>query len=126
MALRNMRVDDLYMFLKHEGFDVYFPSQKLGDCVKEYIVVKKGESVPHLTFSSIVDIYLIMCYVPKFRYSDMEKLTFRVKKAMKKAYPLFIENGIETPSYYDDNIKAHMVSIEYKNYKKNYNLSDYY
>ena len=37
---------------------------------------------------------------------------------MKKLMPMLKPNGMQTPSYYDDTYKAHMVSISYTNYKK--------
>ena len=59
-----------------------------------------------------------MCYVPKTQYSKLEPLVQRVKKAMKGLEPLIVPYGSQTPSYYDDGLKAHMISIEYVNYKK--------
>ena len=41
-----------------------------------------------------------------------------MKAAMKGLEPMIVPYGNQTPSYYDDSVKAHMVSIEYKNYKK--------
>jgi hypothetical protein len=59
-----------------------------------------------------------MCYVPKQSYSTLEPMVQEVKEHMKELVPIFHPQGQETPSYYDDSVKAHMVSIEYKNYKK--------
>ncbi len=112
------RLMDLYQHLKDNGFDVYMPAIKSGECTSPYIVIKNDGGTKHSSFSSNVDLYSIMCYVPKQSYSKLEPLVQSVKTAMKDLVPLFHPNGQETPSYYDDSVKAHMVSIEYKNYKK--------
>ena len=95
------RWQDIYLHLKKSGFDVYSPGVKTGDCTKEYI-----------------DLYAVMCYVPKQAYSTLEPLVQKVKKAMKELEPMIMPYGSQTPSYYDDSYKAHMISIEYKNHKK--------
>ena len=64
------------------------------------------------------DLYAVMCYVPKQAYSTLEPLVQKVKKAMKELEPMIMPYGSQTPSYYDDSYKAHMISIEYKNHKK--------
>lgn len=109
---------DLFNHLDKEGFDVYFPGTKTGECTSSYIVVKSDTSSKHQTFSTNVDIYSVMIYVPKMQYSTLGDIVADVEKSMKKIEPLFRPNGNKTPSYYDDDTKSHMVSIEYKNYKK--------
>jgi beta-galactosidase GanA len=112
------RWQDLYKHLQSKGYDVYSPFQKEGDCITPYIVVKNSGSSQHRSFSTDVDLYTIMCYVPRDEYSKLETFVVNVKKAMKDIYPLFIPTGSQTPSFYDDTYKAHMISIDYKNYKK--------
>lgn len=112
------RWQDIFRHLKSAGFDVYSPGAKTGECLTEYIVVKNNGSARHAVVSSDNDYYSVMCYVPKDKYSSLEPLVQRVKKTMKGLEPMILPNGMQTPSYYDDTYKAHMVSIEYKNYKK--------
>lgn len=112
------RWQDIFECLKNRGFDVYSPGMKAGECVSEYIVVKNDGASRHLSFSTNVELYAIMCYVPKNRYSSLETLVQRVKNCMKELEPMILPYGSQTPSYYDDSLKAHMVSIEYKNYRK--------
>ena len=100
------------------GFAVYAPSTKMGDCTSEYIVVRNDGSTRNTNASTDNDLYAVMCYVPKMRYSTLEPMVQRVKAAMKGLEPMIVPYGNQTPSYYDDSVKAHMVSIEYKNYKK--------
>lgn len=115
---KDSRWQDIFLNLKKQGFDVYSPGIKTGECVSEYVVVKNDGSSKHTSFSTDVDLYAVMCYVPKNKYSSLEPLVQRVKNAMKRLEPMIKPYGIQTPSYYDDSYKAHMVSIEYKNYKK--------
>lgn len=112
------RWQDIHLHLKKEGFDVYPPGIKVGDCTKEYVVVKNDGSTRHTGISTDDDFYAVMCYVPKQSYSRLERLVQEVKVAMKKMEPMILPYGSQTPSYYDDSVKAHMISIEYKNYKK--------
>lgn len=112
------RWQDIFMHLQNSGFDVYSPGTKVGECISEYLVVKFDGSSKHVSFSTDNDLYSIMCYVPKDKYSLLEPLIQKVKKAMKGLKPMILPNGNQTPSYYDDSLKAHMVSITYKNYKK--------
>lgn len=112
------RWQDIFLHLQSAGFDVYPPAVKAGECQAEYIVVKNDGSSKHMSFSTDVDLYAIMCYVPKESYSSLEPFVQRVKNSMKGLEPMIKPYGSQTPSYYDDSLKAHMVSIEYKNYKK--------
>ena len=109
----------IHRHLKEKGFDVYAPATKLGECVSPYIVVKNDGGSMHQSFSTDVDLYSIMCYVSKSNYCDLEEYVQSVKLVMKELYPMIIATGAQTSSYYDDGIKAHMISVGYKNYKKN-------
>lgn len=115
---KDSRWQDIFTHLKKAGFDVYSPGMKIGECTSEYLVVKNDGSSKHISFSTDVDLYAVMCYVPKGKYSSLEPLVQRVKNSMKGLEPMIKPYGSQTPSYYDDSYKAHMVSIEYKNYKK--------
>lgn len=112
------RLQDIYLHLQSKGFEVYMPETKIGECKAPYIVVKNDGSSEHASFSTDVDLYAIMVYVPKQAYSKLEPLTMAVKAAMKELRPMIVPYGSQTSSYYDDGAKAHMTSIEYKNYKK--------
>lgn len=113
------RWQDLFLHLKKEGFEVYPPANKTGECKSEYVVVKNDGSNSSNAFSFDNDLYSIMCFVPREKYSSLEPFVQRIKKSMTKLNPLFLPYGLQTPSYYDDTVKAHMVSISYKNYKTN-------
>lgn len=115
---KDSRWQDIFAHLKGAGFDVYSPGMKTGECTSEYLVVKNDGSSKHASFSTDIDLYAVMCYVPKEKYSTLEPLVQRVKNSMKGLEPMIKPYGSQTPSYYDDSYKAHMISIEYKNYKK--------
>ena len=112
------RWQDIFNHLDSAGFDVYPPGVKLGDCKSEYVVIRNDGSVKNNNASTDDDMYAVMCYVPKMGYSKLEPLVQRIKAAMKGLEPMIVPYGSQTPSYYDDSVKAHMVSIEYKNHKK--------
>lgn len=65
-----------------------------------------------------------MCYVPQNNYSELEQFVLDVKKTMRNIFPLVLYAGNETPSYYDDSNKSHMVSFQYYGIRKieNWNL----
>lgn len=115
---KESRWQDIFLHLKNAGFDVYSPGVKVGECESEYLVIKNDGSSKHVSFSTDIDLYAVMCYVPKQKYSALEPFVQKVKKSMKELEPMIKPYGSQTPSYYDDSVKAHMVSIEYKNYKK--------
>ena len=73
----------IFRHLKKEGFEVYSPGMKTGECTSKYIVVKNDGSSRHTSFSTDVDLYAVMCYVPKDNYSELESYVQQVKEAMK-------------------------------------------
>lgn len=49
----------------------------------------------------------------------LESYRDSVKEAMRHVYPTFVPTGYETGAYFDDSVKAHMISIEYRNMIQN-------
>ena len=103
--------------LEAKGFDVYSPGTHEGECLEPYIVLMRSGSNKHNSFSTNVDYYDVLIYVPKLKYSKVDGLVSMVKSAMTGLEPMILPAGIEQPTTYDDDVKAHMVSIMYKNYK---------
>lgn len=112
------RWEDIVNQLSKSGINVQSPGIKTGDCTAPYVVVKLGGSTEHTSFSTNVDLYYVMCYVPEQSYSTLEPYVSGVMGALKELEPMVLPYGQRQPSFYDDTIKAHMVSITYKNYKK--------
>lgn len=109
---------DIYKHLEVNGLKVYSPGQKTGECTEPYAVIKDAGTTRYGTFSSTQTLYDIMCYVPKNRFTHMEKYTRKVKKLMESLKPMIMPTYTETPSFYDENVKAYMVSIQYRNMKQ--------
>lgn len=112
------RTQDIYNFLNSKHFDVYMPNQHDGDCLKPYVVVKYDGFAKHANFSTNTHSYSLMCYVPKDKYSLLDTFVADVVNAMLEMQPMIVPNGYASPSFYDDDLKAHMMSIEYNNYRK--------
>ena len=112
------RFMDIYSHLKSEGFDVYCPAQKQGECTSPYVVVKDSGTIKYPGFSSTATTYDVMCYVPKDHFTELEKYVLSVKESLSKLRPMLMPTYTETPSFYDDTVKAHMISMQYRNSRK--------
>ena len=112
------RWQDIFNHLKQHGFDVYSPGVKTGTCKSPYVVVMNNGATRYPGISTMVDTYSVMVYVPQQSYSQLEVQVESVKAVMKKMEPMILPNNFQTPSFYDDSFKAHMISVEYRNYKK--------
>lgn len=112
------RWQDIFLHLKNNGFEVYPPGTKIGECKSPYIVVKNNGQVKMASLSTGKDLYSVMVYVPKNKYSILESKVEEVKKSLNRLKPMVVFDGTQTPSFYDDAVKAHMISLQYRNYKK--------
>lgn len=112
------RMQDIYLHLKNDGFEVYFPAQKVGECMSPYVVVRDATTSRYLDYSSTVTYYDLLCYIPKDHFSQLEPFVETVKESMRGLVPMILPTHTQTQSYYDDSIKAHMISVLYKNYRK--------
>lgn len=112
------RIQDIFVHLQNKGFDVYFPSQHEGECISPYVVVKGYTNTQFRQYSSTVQYYDLLCYVPKDHFSTLYPFVDSIKAAMKELSPMIKPAFFDTASYYDEEIKAHMVSIQYLNYRK--------
>jgi len=112
------RWGDIYDVLTEDGFDVYEPAQHQGECTKRYVVVALDACSRISNYSSVSQRYDIMLYIPRGQYSQLEDFVAAVKQSMKKLEPMIIPMHSQTPPYYDDGVKGHMVSIQYRNSRK--------
>ena len=109
--------------LKEHSIEVYPPALKKGECKSEYVVVKTDGSSQVGSFSSQTVYYTFMLYVPKNQYTQLERFKQIVKGVIgTDLYPMLMPTGQETPDFYDDTVKAHMVSITYRNSVRNTQL----
>lgn len=106
--------------LRGHNIDVYPPSTKVGECTKEYVVVKADGAAQIGSFSSQSVYYTFMLYVPRNAYNQLERFKRIVKDIVSvDLSPMLMPTGQETPDFYDDTVKAHMVSITYRNSVRN-------
>lgn len=111
-------IKQIYDCLKDNGFDVYFPGQYKGECLNPYVVVKQSGSIDTITVSSERPMYDLMVYAPENNYSMLEQIVYDMKQCLKKLYPMITYSGNETSAYYDDEKKAHMISVQYYGIRK--------
>lgn len=109
------RLIDIYRHLKGKGIEVYFPTQKIGECTSPYVVVRDAGTNPYMGFSTTLTTYGVMCYVPKNQYSQLRVYTDQVKEAMWELKPMIMPLNIETPPFFDETVKAHMTEVQYRN-----------
>lgn len=109
---------DIYKHLSNNGIEVYSPAQKKGECTSPYVVLKDAGTIKIAGLSSTQTIYDVMCYVPKDRFTILEKYVHQVKQIMNKLQPMIMPLFIETASFYDDSVEAHMISVQYRNNRK--------
>lgn len=112
------RYMDIYKHLKNAGIDVYAPAQKQGECKAPYVVVKDMGTTQYNQFSTTRTLYDVMCYVPKDQFTLLEQYVSKVKAVMAELKPMVMPVYIETASFYDDTVKAHMISVQYRNMKQ--------
>lgn len=104
--------------LRKNGFEAYYPTQHEGECLTEYVVIMFSGTVELEGTSSVADTYQVLCYVPKNKYSRLMDFANEVRTTMRNIFPIVRESGNQTTTFYDENIKGHMISIEYMNYRK--------
>lgn len=106
-----------YDKLSDNGIDVYPPATKQGECTAPYVVLKEGTTSKAFGLSTEYHLYDVMCYAPN--YTSLEEIIGKAKSAMQTVFPMMMPTGNQTPPFYDDSYKAHMVSIEYRNNVRN-------
>lgn len=116
--VQTTRYKDIFVHLKSNGILAYSPSQKGGECTEPYTVVKDMGASKMAGYSTTVNLYELLCYVPKNSFTKLDEYVSKVEKVMEKLKPMIMPTYYKTPSYYDDAIKGHMVSVQYQNYKK--------
>lgn len=117
--MADTRWKDIYDKLTEHGIDTYSPGRKTGECITPYVVVKNAGRTAASVVSSSQDLYDLMCYVPKDKYSTLEPFVERVENIMDELFPMLRSMHFRTASYYDDSVKGHMMSTQFVNWKKN-------
>lgn len=107
----------IFSHLKKSGFSVYSPGQHQGECTEPYVVVRIGSSLPYNGYTTIQTPYEALCYVPKVKFSTLESYVNSVEDCLKQCNFLRSLNS-RTPSYYDEDVKGHMIATRFVNYRK--------
>lgn len=109
--------------MKAHSVEAYPPATKNGECIHEYVVIKQDGGSQYQSFSTEAHYYTLLLYVPRNKYASLERFKKEVKDVVATdLYPLLMPTGLETPDFYDDTFKAHMVSIQYRNNVRNAHL----
>lgn len=112
------RYRDIFVHLQNNGIDVYSPAQKVGECTSPYVVLRGAGTTQYQGFSTAQDLYELLCYVPQDTYSQLDIFVTRIETLMKELAPMIRPSNYRTAPYYDDEVKAHMTSIQYYNFRK--------
>lgn len=113
-----MEVYDLiYTAFADAGIDVYAPDTHDGRCTSDYVVVKQVRSTRFLTYSSTTTYYDILCYSPI--YTGALQLATKAEGIMMTIEPSVMPTYNRTEPFYDPDIEAYMISIEYQSHSKN-------
>ena len=116
---QNSRWSDIFLHLKRSGYEVYSPGTKESECVSPYIVVKGAGISKAPNVSSSQALFDLLVYVPKNNYSALETFVRGVEEIMDGLWPMIRPTHFQTAPFYDESVKAWMVSIQYANYQKN-------
>jgi len=116
---KESRWRDIFTKLKEHEIPVYAPGQKTGECKEPYVVVKSAGRTGLTTVSSSQNLYDLMCYVPLSKYSMLDIFVDQIEAIMDELFPMFRPVHYRSASFLDNEVKAHMVSVQYVNYTKN-------
>ena len=110
---------DILIQLSNAGFDVYTQGTHKGECKKSYIVVVNAGTDEIYGISSTQTIYEILLYVPINNRTYLDEFADNVKNIMRRdLWPMILPVNSELADYVDDEKKAHMRVLQYKNYRQ--------
>lgn len=117
--ITDQRYKDILISLSNAGFDVYTPGTYKGECKKPYIVVLNAGTDEIYGISSTQTIYEILLYVPVNNRTYLDEFADNVKNVMRRdLWPMILPVNSELADYVDDEKKAHMRVLQYKNYRQ--------
>lgn len=117
--ITDQRYKDILISLSNAGFDVYTPGMHKGECKKPYIVVLNAGTDEIYGISSTQTIYEILLYVPVNNRTYLDEFADNVKNVMRRdLWPMILPVNSELADYVDDEKKAHMRVLQYKNYRQ--------
>ena len=104
---------DIYRHLSDNGFDIYSLGQHKGICHDPYLVLRNNGTAREHSVEQPE--YEILLYYPVDEYSGFEEYIESVKEAMNDLYPGVKLVDDAQPHYPDDEVKAYMTSLIYRN-----------
>lgn len=117
--ITDQRYKDILISLSNAGFDVYTSGTHKGECKKSYIVVVNAGTDEIYGISSTQTIYEILLYVPIKNRTSLDEFADNVKNIMRRdLWPMILPVNSELADYVDDEKKAHMRVLQYKNYRQ--------
>ena len=117
--ITDQRYKDILISLSNAGFDVYTPGMHNGECKKPYIVVLNAGTDEIYGISSTQTIYERLWYVPIKNRTYLDEFADNVKNVMRRdLWPMILPVNSELADYVDDEKKAHMRVLQYKNYRQ--------
>lgn len=108
-----MKWKDIYRHLAGGGFAVYSLGQHTGECAEPYIVLRDNGVTRRQSIE--VPEYELLLYYPMDRYSEFSDYIGNVKLSMNRLYPALRLIDDEQPHYPDNEKKAYMTSLIYRN-----------
>lgn len=106
--------------LLESGIRVFPPATALGECRKEYVVLKRAGSVQLEDYSTERVYYMFILYVPRDRYTMLDELESKVKGVLReRLYPMLLPTGLSNNDGYDENVNAHYRAFTYQNKVRN-------
>jgi hypothetical protein len=104
--------------MQAHGYTVYAPTQAIGVVKAPYVVVTYLGSAKHNTFSTIIERYSVILFLPHRLYSELQAHTQGIEDTMRKLHPQLIYDDFGGSPVYDDNMKCYQVPTDYLSYKR--------
>lgn len=106
-------------YLKDNGIDAYAPGTHKEKCTSPYVVVKTTTTTRYLQYSTRIMYIDMMCYGRTM--SETNELVDKVTETLKGMSPIIKPTQDYSIPFYDDDVKAWLISVTYRNYAKYYN-----
>ncbi len=111
-------LQEIYIHLKDQGLNPYFPGKHRGECEENYVIIKQGTQMPSLQSRKLGQLVMdFILLIPIYDYKEMKSYRDNIVQALKELSYLR-KTGTETPIITDDEKKAYTTSIEYVIQKK--------
>ena len=104
--------------LQGNGYTVYAPTNAIGVVKEPYVVVTYLGSAKHQSFSTIIERYSVILFLPHRLYSELQAHQNTLEDTMRKLHPQVIYEDYGGIPIYDDNMKCYQIATDYKTYKR--------